>query len=137
MIAPMTVNEPDVLAEVTAAVDAYETALMTNDVEALDGFFRDAPETVRYGVAENLYGFAEIAAFRIGRAGGSPQRSRLRTEITTFGRDFAIANVEFLREGAKQPGRQSQAWIRTENGWKIVSAHVSLLQDGVDQRLSR
>ena len=133
----MTVNEPDVLAEVTAAVDAYETALMTNDVEALDGFFRDAPETVRYGVAENLYGFAEIAAFRIGRAGGSPRRSRLRTEITTFGRDFAIANVEFLREGAKQSGRQSQAWIRTENGWKIVSAHVSLLQDGVDQRLSR
>ena len=133
----MTVNEPDVLAEVTAAVDAYETALMTNDVAALDGFFRDAPETVRYGVAENLYGFAQIAAFRIGRAGGSPPRSRLRTEITTFGRDFAVANVEFLREGAKRPGRQSQAWVRTENGWKIVSAHVSLLQEGVDQRLSR
>ncbi len=133
----MTVNEPEVLAEVTAAVDAYETALMTNDVEALDGFFSDAPETVRYGVAENLYGFAEIAAFRIGRTGGSPRRTRLRTEITTFGRDFAIANVEFLREGAKQSGRQSQAWIRTENGWKIAAAHVSLLQDGVDQRLSR
>ena len=132
----MTVNEPEVLAEVTAAVDAYETALMTNDVEALDGFFRDAPETVRYGVAENLYGFAEIAAFRIGRTGGSPRRSRLRTEITTFGRDFAIANVEFLREGAKRSGRQSQTWIRAGNGWKIVSAHVSLLQDGVDQRLA-
>lgn len=133
----MTINDPPVLAEVAAAVDAYEAALMANDVEALDGFFRDAPETVRYGVAENLYGFAEIAAFRIGRAGGSPPRSRLRTEITTFGRDFAVANVEFLREGAKRPGRQSQAWVRTENGWKIVSAHVSLLQEGVDQRLSR
>jgi hypothetical protein len=133
----MTVNDPPVLAEVAAAVDAYEAALMANDIEALDGFFRDAPETVRYGVAENLYGFAEIAAFRIGRAGGSPPRSRLRTEITTFGRDFAVANVEFLREGAKRPGRQSQAWVRTENGWKIVSAHVSLLQEGVDQRLSR
>ena len=133
----MTVNDPPVLAEVTAAVDAYEAALMANDVEALDGFFRDAPETVRYGVAENLYGFAQIAAFRIGRAGGSPPRSRLRTEITTFGRDFAVANVEFLREGAKRPGRQCQAWVRTENGWKIVSAHVSLLQEGVDQRLSR
>ena len=132
----MTVNDPPVLAEVIAAVDGYEAALMTNDVEALDGFFRDAPETVRYGVAENLYGFADIAAFRIGRRGGSPPRSRLRTEITTFGRDFAIANVEFLREGAKRPGRQSQAWVRTENGWKIVSAHVSLLQEGVDQRLS-
>jgi hypothetical protein len=113
-----TVNEPEVLVEVTAAVEAYETALMTNDVEALDGFFRDAPETVRYGVAENLYGFEAIAAFRIGRSGGSP-----------------VANVEFLREGATRPGRQSQAWIRTEKGWKIVSAHVSLLQDGVDQRL--
>lgn len=132
----MIINEPEVLGEVTAAVDAYETALMTNDVESLDGFFRDAPETVRYGVAENLYGFAEIAAFRIGRSGGSPTRSRLRTEITTFGRDFAIANVEFLRDGAKRPGRQSQAWVHTQNGWKIVSAHVSLLQDGVDQRLS-
>ncbi|KQY34399.1 hypothetical protein ASD21_20960 [Caulobacter sp. Root1455] len=132
----MIVNEPDVLAEVTAAVDAYETALMTNDVEALDGFFRDAPETVRYGVAENLYGFEAIAAFRIGRSGGSPPRSRLRTEITTFGRDFAIANVEFLREGAKRPGRQSQVWIRTETGWKVVSAHVSFLQDGADQRLA-
>jgi ketosteroid isomerase-like protein len=132
----MIVNEPEILAQVTAAVDAYETALMTNDVEALDGFFRDAPQTVRYGVAENLYGFEAIAAFRIGRSGGSPQRSRLRTEITTFGRDFAIANVEFRREGANRTGRQSQAWIRAENGWKIVSAHVSLLQDGVDQRLA-
>jgi hypothetical protein len=132
----MTVNEPDVLAEVTTAVDAYEMALMTNDVAALDGFFHDAPETVRYGVAENLYGFEAIAAFRIGRSGGSPQRSRLRTEITTFGRDFAVANVEFQREGAKRTGRQSQAWIRVETGWKIVSAHVSLLQDGVDQRLA-
>ena len=132
----MMINDPTVLAEVTAAVDAYETALMTNDVAALDGFFRDAPQTVRYGVAENLYGFEAIAAFRIGRAGGSPPRSRLRTEITTFGRDFATANVEFLRDGAKQPGRQSQAWVRTEIGWKIASAHVSLLQDGVDQRLA-
>jgi len=132
----MIVNDPTVLAEMIAAVDAYEAALMANDVAALDGFFRDAAETVRYGVAENLYGFAQIAAFRIGRAGGSPPRLRLRTEITTFGRDCAIANVEFLREGAKQPGRQSQTWIRTEKGWKIVSAHVSLLQEGVDQRLS-
>ncbi|MBO9709779.1 MAG: oxalurate catabolism protein HpxZ [Caulobacter sp.] len=132
----MIIDDPDVHAEVSAAVDAYEQALMDNDVTALDGFFRDAPQTVRYGVAENLYGFEAIAAFRIGRAGGSPQRSRLRTEITTFGRDFAVANVEFVREGAKTSGRQSQTWVRTENGWKIVSAHVSLLQGGVDQRLA-
>jgi hypothetical protein len=132
----MTVNDPDVLAQVTAAVDAYETALMTNDVEALDGFFRDAPETVRYGVAENLYGFEAIAAFRIGRSGGSPPRTRLRTEITTFGADFAIANVEFQRDGSDKTGRQSQTWIRTPQGWKVAAAHVSILQAGADQRLA-
>lgn len=132
----MIVDDPEILAEVAACVDAYEAALMANDVEALDGFFRDAPQTVRFGVAENLYGFEAIAAFRIGRSGGSPRRSRLRTEITTFGRDTAIANVEFLREGKERPGRQSQTWIRTPEGWKIVSAHVSLLEAGLDQRLS-
>lgn len=132
----MTINDPAVLAEVEAAFAEYERALTTNDVATLDRLFKDAPETLRYGVAENLYGFEEIAAFRIGRTGGSPLRDRLRTEITTFGRDFAIANVEFLRTGAKQPGRQSQTWLRTEDGWKIVSAHVSLLQAGADQRLA-
>lgn len=131
----MILNEPAVLAEVTAAVDAYEAALMDNDVEALDGAFWNSPHTVRLGVTENLYGFAQIAAFRVGRAGGSPPRTRLRTEITTFGDDFAIANVEFQREGGGKTGRQSQTWIRTPEGWKVASAHVSILQAGADQRL--
>jgi len=132
----MIVNDPTPLAEVTAAVDAYEMALMDNDLDALDGFFWDAPQTVRLGVAENLYGFAQIAAFRVGRSGGSPKRVRLRTEITTFGADFAIANVEFQRDNGRL-GRQSQTWIRTPKGWKVCSAHVSLLQEGADGRLPK
>ncbi|ALL12663.1 oxalurate catabolism protein HpxZ [Caulobacter henricii] len=132
----MILNDPVALAAVTAAVDAYETALMGNDLEALDGAFWNSPHTVRLGVAENLYGFEAIAAFRKGRAGGSPLRTRLRTEITTFGSDLAIAHVEFRREGAESIGRQSQTWIRTAEGWKIASAHVSILQAGADQRLA-
>lgn len=132
----MILNDPAVLAEVTAAVDVYETALMDNDVEALDGAFWASPHTVRLGVTENLYGFDEIAAFRVGRAGGSPPRTRLRTEITTFGTDFAVANVEFQRDGSDKIGRQSQTWIRTADGWKVASAHVSLMQAGADQRLA-
>ncbi|PTS90642.1 MULTISPECIES: oxalurate catabolism protein HpxZ [unclassified Caulobacter] len=132
----MILNTPDVLAEVTAAVDAYEAALMTNDLAALDGAFWDAPHTVRLGVTENLYGFAEIAAFRVGRTGGSPPRTRLRTEITTFGNDLAVAHVEFRRDGSDTTGRQSQTWIRTPEGWKVASAHVSLLQAGTDHRLA-
>jgi hypothetical protein len=132
----MILNSPDVLAEVTAAVDAYEAALMANDLEALDAAFWESPQTVRLGVTENLYGFAEIAAFRVGRSGGSPPRTRLRTEITTFGHDLAVAHVEFLRDGTDRTGRQSQTWIRTPEGWKVASAHVSLLQAGADHRLA-
>lgn len=131
----MILNDPAVLAEVTAAVDAYEAALMGNDVEALDGAFWNSPHTVRLGVTENLYGFDEIAAFRLGRSGGSPPRTRRRTEITTFGTDVAIAHVEFQRDGSDKTGRQSQTWIRTRQGWKVASAHVSILQAGADQRL--
>ena len=91
---------------------------------------------MRLGVAESLWGFAEIAAFRQGRAGGSPPRTRLRTQITTFGTDFAVAHVEFRRDDTGRIGRQSQTWIRTADGWKVASAHVSLMQGGSDQRLA-
>ena len=130
----MIVNDPEVLSEVAEAVDGYETALMDNDLGALDAWFWNSPLTVRFGVAENLYGFEEITAFRLGRSGGSPKRRRVRTEITAFGADLAIANVEFVREGGRR-GRQSQTWIRTEAGWKVAAAHVSLLAEGADQRL--
>ena len=132
----MIVNDPEIVAEVTAAADAYEAALMANDLKALDRFFWSSPHTVRYGVAENLYGFNQIAAFRVGRTGGSPLRARLRVEVTTFGRDFAIVNTEFLRHNAERPGRQSQTWVRTALGWKVASAHVSLLAGGADQRIT-
>jgi len=130
----MQINDPEVLAEVSAAVDAYEDALMTNNLEALDGFFWRSSYTVRFGVAENLYGFEDIAAFRLGRRGGSPPRRRLRTEIVALGSDVAIANVEFVRPDTGRNGRQSQTWVKTDEGWKVASAHVSLRQDGADQR---
>ena len=132
----MIVNDPTVLSEVTDAVDAYEAALVANDIAALDDAFWNSPHTVRLGVAENLWGFAEIAAFRVGRTGGSPPRTRLRTEITSFGSDFAVANVAFRRDDTGMIGRQSQTWIRTRDGWKVASAHVSLMQAGADQRLA-
>lgn len=132
----MIVNDPAVIAEVAALVDAYEAALMNNDVEALDAAFWDSPHTVRLGVAENLWGFSEITAFRVGRAGGSPPRTRLRTQITTFGVDVAVAHVEFRRDDSGRIGRQTQTWIRTEAGWKVASAHVSLMDGRPDHRLA-
>ena len=122
----MIVNDPATLAEVEAAFAAYETALMTNDLDALDALFWPSDLTVRIGPGQNLYGIDAIKAFRIGRVGGSPQRALLKVVITTFGRDFATANAEFQRVGAPAPGRQSQSWVRFPEGWKVVSAHVSL-----------
>jgi len=127
-------HDDAVVAQVREAVDAYETALMANDLAALDDFFHVSPLTIRYGVAENLYGFDEIAAFRLGRSGGSPARERLRTEIVAIGPNAAVANVEFTRTGTGRNGRQTQTWIRTPEGWKIIAAHVSLRQDQADQR---
>jgi len=121
----MEVNEPEALKAVTEAFYEYERALMADDIPAMDVLFRDAPETVRYGVGEVLYGIDEIREFRKGR-GGSPRRKLGRVEITTYGADFATANAEFFREGAQKRGRQSQTWVRFTDGWKVVSAHVSL-----------
>ena len=121
----MQIDDPEVVAEVTAAFHDYERALMADDIAAMDTLFRHAPQTVRYGVGEVLYGIDEIRAFRKGR-GGSPRRTLGRVEIATYGRDFATANAEFFREGASRRGRQSQAWVRFADGWKVVSAHVSL-----------
>ncbi|MDG6094153.1 oxalurate catabolism protein HpxZ [Acetobacter sp. AN02] len=125
----MTLNDPVILAEVTAMSDRYEQVLGDNDIAALDAMFCGAPETVRYGVGENLYGAEEIAAFRRSRTGGSPPRKVLRRVITTIGQDAASVSLEFLREGGTRIGRQSQVWIRTGEGWKILSAHVSLIAD--------
>lgn len=122
----MMVNDPMVVAEVTAEFERYEAALLGNDVATLDALFWKSPLTLRYGVGERLYGYDAIAAFRMARAGGSPQRVLANTVITTFGHDFATANTEFHRAGETRVGRQSQTWVRTAKGWRIVSAHVSL-----------
>ncbi|MEI9892119.1 MAG: oxalurate catabolism protein HpxZ [Caulobacteraceae bacterium] len=125
----MTINEPEIVAEVAAAFAAYEAALMANDVPALDALFWASPQVLRYGVGENLYGQDEIVAFRKARPGGSPQRTLTRTVITTFGRDYATANTEFARAGSSRIGRQSHAWARLPQGWRIVAAHVSMMAD--------
>jgi hypothetical protein len=124
----MEINLPEVLAEVTAQFERYERALVGNDVAVLDELFFDSPHTLRYGVGENLYGYAEIARFRAARPAQGLQREILRTAITTYGRDFATANIEFRRAGSERTGRQSQTWVRTPAGWRVVAAHVSLLQ---------
>lgn len=121
----MTINDPVLLAEVTHAFHQYELALMADDIPAMDALFHDAPTTNRYGVGEVLYGIEEIRAFRKGR-GGSPQRRLSRVAITVYGDSFATADAEFLREGSDRRGRQSQSWVRFADGWKVVSAHVSL-----------
>lgn len=123
----MEINLPDVLAEVTAVFHRYEQALVSNDIAVLDELFWDSPHTLRYGVGENLYGYAAIAAFRAARPAQGLARELLKTVITTYGRDFATANTEFQREGSERTGRQSQTWMRTPQGWRVVSAHVSLL----------
>ncbi len=121
----MKICDQETLREVTAAFYEYERALKEDDVAVLDALFHQAPETVRYGVGEVLYGFEEIAAFRRSR-GGSPQRRLGRVAIATYGDALATANAEFYREGSDRRGRQSQTWVKFPDGWKVVSAHVSL-----------
>lgn len=121
----MEINLPDVVAEVTAAFERYEAALIANDQAVLNELFWDSPLTIRYGIAENLYGHAEIAAFRAQPRAGPVDRTLPRLVITTYGRDFATAWCEFERVDTGRRGRQSQTWMRTGEGWRVVAAHVS------------
>ena len=126
----MTIDDPATLAEVEAAFAAYEAALVGNDVAALDGFFWRDPRALRYGAGENLYGHAAIAAFRAARPAAGLARRLERTIVTTFGRDFATASTLFRRDAAPgRVGRQSQSWARLPEGWRIVAAHVSVIDD--------
>jgi ketosteroid isomerase-like protein len=120
----MQINTPHVLAEVKAVFERYEQAVAHNDVAVLDELFWNNPLTLRYGIAENLYGFDSIQSFRASRSKGV-ERTLNNTVITTYGDDFATANTEFQSAGNPRNGRQSQTWIRTADGWRIVSAHVS------------
>jgi ketosteroid isomerase-like protein len=124
------IDRPGVVAEVTAAFAAYEAALVTNDVAALDRLFLERPTTIRYGGGENLYGYAEIAAFRAARSPLGLARTLERTVITTYGEDVAVASTLFRRDSAPgKVGRQMQTWVRTADGWRIAAAHVSLIPD--------
>jgi hypothetical protein len=123
----MDINLPDVLAEVQQVCERYEHALVSNDVAVLDELFWNSPHTLRYGATENLYGYNEIGAFRAARPAQGLARRVLKTVITTYGHDFATANLEFQRDGSAKTGRQSQTWMRTPEGWRVVAAHVSLL----------
>jgi hypothetical protein len=126
----MEIDRPEVVAEVAAAFERYEQALVTNDVETLDALFRDDPRTIRYGIRENLYGHPEIKAFRAGRPPVSLMRTRSRTVITTYGADFAVASTLFRRDSAPgKVGRQMQTWARFPEGWRVVAAHVSLIDE--------
>ena len=126
----MDIDRPEVVAEVTAAFNRYETALGTNDIAVLDDTFHNDPRTIRYGMAEILHGFDEIAAFRAARSPAGLTRTISRTVITTYGRDFAVASTLFHRKTLPgKVGRQMQTWVRFPDGWKVVAAHVSLLDE--------
>lgn len=130
----MQVDLPEVLAEVTAQFERYEKALVSNDVAVLDELFRNDPRTLRYGGGENLYGYQEIMAFRAGRSPASLMRRTDRTVITTYGRDMAVASTLFYRDSAPgKVGRQMQTWARFPEGWKIVAAHVSVIDEPRDK----
>jgi dihydropteroate synthase len=127
----MEVDLPDVLAEVTAQFARYEAALVSNDVAVLDELFRDDRRSLRYGVGENLYGYEAIRSFRAARSPIGLGRSTDKTVITTYGRDTAVASTLFYRDAwsASKVGRQMQTWIRFPEGWRIVAAHVSIIDE--------
>jgi hypothetical protein len=118
-----------VVAEVEAAFRRYEQALVGNNVAVLQELFWRSPDTVRYGIAENLVGWSAITAFRQARPAVDLDRELSTTVITTFGRDFATASTEYRRKQSERRGRQSQTWVRMPEGWRVVAAHVSLLPD--------
>ena len=123
------INLPETVAEVTAAFERYERALVGNDVAVLTELFWQSPHTIRYGVAENLKGWQAIVDFRQARPAVDLERDLIDTVITTYGRDFATASTEYRRRQSGRRGRQMQTWVRTPDGWRVVAAHVSLLPD--------
>jgi hypothetical protein len=126
----METDLPEVVAEVRAAFERYERALVSNDVKALDSVFRNDPRSIRYGVGENLYGYAEIQAFRAARSPIGLDRTTSKTVITTYGRDLAVASTLFHRPSMSgKVGRQMQTWVRFEEGWRVVAAHVSIINE--------
>ena len=124
----MEIDLPEVVAEVAAEFERYEKALVSNDVATLDAIFRKDPRTIRYGGGENLYGYAEIAAFRAARSPAGLARKLSKTVISTYGRDHAVASTLYYRTTMPgKVGRQMQTWVRFPEGWRVVAAHVSII----------
>src|SRR6201997_824483 len=132
----MDIDLPDVLTEVTAQFERYEKALVGNDVAVLDELFHKDARSLRYGIGENLYGHSEITAFRAARSPIGLNRRTARTLITTYGRDTAVASTLFYRDSLPgKVGRQMQTWVRFPEGWRIVAAHVSIIDEPKDQSI--
>ena len=127
----MDLDLPDVVAEVRSAFDAYERALTGNDVAALDAMFHHDARTIRFGAGENLFGYAQIKAFRAVRSPEGLARALSHTVITAYGRDTAVASTLFHRPAMPgEVGRQMQTWVRFPQGWRVVAAHVSVIAEG-------
>ena len=122
----MKINDPQVLAEVNESFQRYQDAIIANDVGVLNELFWNNDLTLRYGAGENLYGHKAIAGFRSARNPAGLAREETKRIVTTYGRDYATTNIEFTRSG--KVGRQSQAWVRMPEGWRIVAAHVSHME---------
>ncbi|MBR0826437.1 oxalurate catabolism protein HpxZ [Bradyrhizobium manausense] len=126
----MEIDLPDVLADVTAAFERYEKALVSNDVAVLGELFRDDTRTLRYGIGENLYGYEAISGFRAARSPVGLNRRTAKTVITAYGRDTAVASTLFYRDSLPgKVGRQMQTWVRFPEGWRVVAAHVSIIDE--------
>src|SRR5450755_3518894 len=124
----MDIDLQEVVAEVREAFGLYEKALVGNDVAALNAMFRDDARAVRYGAGEILYGHAEIKTFRAARSLVALGRTLSCTVITTYGREFAVASTLYERPSAPgKIGRQMQTWVKLPEGWRVVAAHVSLI----------
>ena len=128
----LDINRPDCVAEVTQCFHDYERALMSNDLARLDAFFWDSPHLTRYGIADRQFGIEALRAFRAQTPAPSFTRTLHNLRICTFGENTAVAQVEFVRSDTPLRGFQTQTWQRMPSGWKIVSAHVSMIPWGTD-----
>ncbi len=123
------INRPEIIAEVTQAFNRYEKALVSNDIPTLNELFWNSPHTIRYGLVEQAYGHAAIAGVRAARDPKDLMRTLTRLVITTYGTDFATASCEYRRNESGRFGRQMQTWMRTEGGWRVAAAHVSIFDN--------
>ena len=126
----MEIDLPEVVAEVRSTFEQYEQALVSNDVARLNEIFHNDARTIRYGASENLYGYAEISAFRGSRSPTGLARTLSRTVISGCGRDYAVASTLYYRASSPgKIGRQMQTWVRFTEGWRVVAAHVSMIDE--------